>query len=65
MQVIVAVYLIAASWNAPIADVAPASLASGLGPVHPWCMDERMSNATYRAFNYPHQTASYWAMYHV
>lgn len=38
---------------------------SGLSPVHPWCMDERMSNATYRAFNYPHHTASYWAMYHV
>jgi hypothetical protein len=38
---------------------------SGLSPVHPWCMDERMANATYRSFNYPHHTASYWAMYHV
>lgn len=24
-----------------------------------------MANATYRAFNYPHHTATYWAMYHV
>jgi hypothetical protein len=30
---------------------------SGLSPVHPWCMDERMSNATYRAFNVRPQTA--------
>ena len=29
-----------------------------------WCMTEDMSNATYRGFNYPHQIASYWAMYH-
>lgn len=28
-------------------------------------MDEKVSNATYRSFNYPHHTASYWAMYHV
>ena len=26
-------------------------------------MGEHNSNATYRAFNYPHHTASYWAMY--
>ena len=38
---------------------------SGLSPLHPWCMGERNSNATYRSFNYPHHTASYWAMYHV
>ena len=30
-----------------------------------WCMTENMSNATYRGFNYPHQIASYWAMYTV
>ena len=30
-----------------------------------WCMSEGMANATYRGFNYPHQVASYWAMYHV
>jgi hypothetical protein len=30
-----------------------------------WCMTEDMSNATYRGFNYPHQIASYWAMYTV
>jgi len=30
-----------------------------------WCMTEDMANATYRGFNYPHQIASYWAMYHV
>jgi hypothetical protein len=30
-----------------------------------WCMTENMANATYRAFNVPHHTASYWAMYHV
>ncbi|XP_065177352.1 uncharacterized protein LOC135808135 [Sycon ciliatum] len=30
-----------------------------------WCMSEHMANATYRGFNYPHQVASYWAMYHV
>ena len=30
-----------------------------------WCMTENMANATYRGFNYPHQIASYWAMYHV
>lgn len=29
-----------------------------------WCMTENMANATYRGFNYPHQIASYWAMYH-
>lgn len=28
-----------------------------------WCMNEGMANATYRGFNYPHQAASYWAMY--
>ena len=26
-----------------------------------WCMTEDVANATYRAFNYPHHTASYWA----
>ena len=30
-----------------------------------WCMTEGVANATYRAFNYPHHTSSYWAMYHV
>ena len=30
-----------------------------------WCMTEGMANATYRGFNYPHHTASYWAMYTV
>ena len=30
-----------------------------------WCMTENMANATYRGFNVPHQTASYWAMYTV
>ena len=30
-----------------------------------WCMNEHMSNMTYRGFNVPHQIASYWAMYHV
>jgi len=30
-----------------------------------WCMTENMANATYRGFNLPHHTASYWAMYHV
>jgi len=30
-----------------------------------WCMTESVANATYRAFNVPHHTASYWAMYHV
>ena len=30
-----------------------------------WCMTEKMANATYRGFNFPHQIASYWAMYHV
>ena len=30
-----------------------------------WCMTENMANATYRGFNYPHQIASYWAMYTV
>jgi hypothetical protein len=30
-----------------------------------WCMTENMADATYRGFNYPHHTASYWAMYHV
>ena len=28
-------------------------------------MTENMANATYRGFNYPHHTSSYWAMYHV
>ena len=28
-------------------------------------MGERNADATYRAFNYPHHAASYWAMYHV
>ena len=28
-------------------------------------MTENMANATYRGFNYPHQIASYWAMYTV
>ena len=35
---------------------------SGLSPVHPWCMGERNADATYRAFNYPHHAASYWAI---
>jgi len=30
-----------------------------------WCMTENMANATYRAFNYPHQVATYYAMYRV
>jgi hypothetical protein len=30
-----------------------------------WCMTENMANATYRGFNYPHQIASYWALYTV
>ena len=30
-----------------------------------WCMTENMANATYRGFNLPHHTASYWAMYTV
>jgi len=30
-----------------------------------WCMTEDLSEQTYRAFNYPHQVATYWAMYHV
>ena len=30
-----------------------------------WCMTENMANATYRGFNYPHQIASYWALYSV
>jgi len=30
-----------------------------------WCMTEKLANATYRGFNYPHQIASYWAMYTV
>jgi len=28
-----------------------------------WCMSEYNANATYRAFNFPHHTASYYAMY--
>ena len=30
-----------------------------------WCMTENMADATYRGFNLPHHTASYWAMYNV
>ena len=30
-----------------------------------WCMTENMANASYRGFNLPHHTASYWAMYTV
>ena len=33
------------------------------GPI--WCMVESMANATYRGFNYPHQAASWYAMYRV
>jgi hypothetical protein len=33
------------------------------GPI--WCMTELLANQTYRAYNYPHQTAVYWAMYRV
>eukprot|EP00039_Didymoeca_costata_P004368 m.72838 g.72838 ORF g.72838 m.72838 type:complete len:1030 (+) comp12363_c0_seq3:71-3160(+) len=38
-----------------------------LWPVGPdsWCMDERSANATYRSFNYPHHTASYYSMYRI
>ena len=28
-----------------------------------WCMDEKLSNATYRLWNYPHHTASYYSLY--
>ena len=28
-----------------------------------WCMTEVQANATYRGFNYPHQIATYYAMY--
>lgn len=30
-----------------------------------WCMSENNANATYRAFNFPHHTASYYAMYRI
>jgi hypothetical protein len=30
-----------------------------------WCMSESLSNATYRAFNFPHHCASYYNMYRV
>ncbi|KAK3287799.1 hypothetical protein CYMTET_4709 [Cymbomonas tetramitiformis] len=47
-------------WNYTEADKCHAPFG---GPT--WCMTENMANATYRRFNYPHQIASYWAMYHV
>ena len=28
-----------------------------------WCMPQKRANATYRAFNYPHQCAVYWSLY--
>lgn len=28
-----------------------------------WCMDERLANATYRGFNYPHQIAVWYSLY--
>jgi hypothetical protein len=28
-------------------------------------MTELLANQTYRSYNYPHQTAVYWAMYRV
>jgi hypothetical protein len=28
-----------------------------------WCMTESYANATYRGFNYPHQVATYYALY--
>ena len=28
-----------------------------------WCMSEGEANATYRAFNFPHHTATYYALY--
>lgn len=33
------------------------------GPV--WCMTENMANATYRGFNFPHQAATWYALYRV
>jgi len=33
------------------------------GPI--WCMNEGMADSTYRGYNYPHQVASYWAMYRI
>ena len=30
-----------------------------------WCMTEDMANATYRGFNYPHHTASYYSLYRI
>ena len=30
-----------------------------------WCMTELQANATYRGFNYPHQIATYYALYRV
>eukprot|EP01084_Bolivina_argentea_P028655 53226_1 len=30
-----------------------------------WCMSESSANATYRVFNYPHHTASYYNMYRI
>ena len=30
-----------------------------------WCMTESQANAPYRGFNYPHQIASYYALYRV
>ena len=48
------------AWNYSEADKCAEPFG---GPT--WCMTENMANATYRGFNYPHQIASYWAMYHV
>jgi len=48
------------SWNYTEADKCHKPFG---GPT--WCMTENMANATYRGFNVPHHTASYWAMYHV
>ena len=47
-------------WDYTEADKCPMPFG---GPT--WCMTENMANATYRGFNVPHQTASYWAMYTV
>jgi hypothetical protein len=37
--------------------------ASEGGLNYNWCMPEAIANATYRGFNYPHQIATYYAMY--
>lgn len=52
-------------WNYSEQPKCDPPLGNDTSELDNWCMMEPYANATYRGFNYPHQIASYYAMYRV